>query len=450
MGFLDRIFGKDSSSTPKAGEPSKRDLKRIEDLGRQLRLPRDEQTADGVYTGQEAEQYLRERGIQPPSTSAPLQVVDTSRMRVVDKNLGVRISAAKELGRIGGRAALVALENASHKIYEEESKGVHWEREVTDAISQSIEHITMMEVERQGGQEALQAYQEMKDAAIAYVEAYPRPRLLFDRGLIFFFGMMGLPQSIEFLQQSLDSDDFEVRRDAVEELGNLGRRYSYTSWQVMGVLSRFLESDVAPEVRSSAAQALGGLCQALRELDQKRSLLACLFSALADPDINVRNSVVEASKRLLTQMMVRRDNHPYGASEIKTLKQALDDPDPDIQQFATDQLVKIGELDPMNMLLELCRAPEAETRRRAASELGEFGDARAINVLVDMLNDPDEFVRVLAARSLGRVGDLSVIDALSKALASVGEDVRFHFTDAIAEIRERVRKPDQRMHNNPD
>jgi len=139
----------------------------------------------------------------------------------------------------------------------------------------------------------------------------------------------------------------------------------------------------------------------------------------------------------------RRDNHPYSVHEIEILKQGLSDPDPTIQEFATDQLIKIGEVKAMEKLLEFRKAPEAKTREKIATKLGEFRDVRAISTLVDMLNDPDEpdeFVRVLAARSLGRVGDLSVIEILVKTMTSVREDVRFYFTDAIEEIRERSNK----------
>jgi HEAT repeat protein len=474
MGFPNRIFKKYISSTSKPNKLSMHKLKRIKNLEHQLCLPQDIQTTDGVYTGQEAEQYLQERGIQRPPTSLPLQVIDISRMGVVDKNLEARTYAAKELGRIGGRASLVALENVSHKI----SEGVQQEHEseVLNAISQSIEDIIIVEVKRQGGQEALQTYQKMRatvDESDFKHTTKENALLLFDKGIDWFFGSMGIPDSYEFLQRLLISDEFQIRHDAVEKIGDLGIKYSNLTSQIVALLAQSLKSDVSPEVRSAAAHKLGSLGgkyhtlvpQILGMLSQslksdvspdvrsaaawglgclrEKEVLTSLLQSLMDPDINVRKSALNCCKDWLSQIIVRRDNHPYSVHEIEILKQGLSDPDPTIQEFATDQLIKIGEVKAMEKLLEFRKAPEAKTREKIATKLGEFRDVRAISTLVDMLNDPDEpdeFVRVLAARSLGRVGDLSVIEILVKTMTSVREDVRFYFTDAIEEIRERSNK----------
>ena len=408
MGLISRLFGARGSSQPKAKKPSERVLKEIQEL--------------------------------------ELQVCCSDVTEITDKDLKLGITAAEKLRRIGGKAALVALQSATNKIgYGHPT----YRTTLPQVVDQCIDQVTKTEVKRQGGRRALRTYKRMKATADEYFSEWAnrpspvhydellkvpmeQPVALFDAGLDLFFGTMGIPDSLAFLQKSLASENTQLRYDTALELGRLGRTYSELSTQIMGMLSQCLSSDMSPKVRSAVAQSLGWL--------RRPEALSNLLPALADSDLSVRKSVVKACRYLLGRRVVSKVNNPYSTQEMGLLKQSLAHPDTDIQEFAAEQLLKVGGLDVIEQVLENHRPVGARTRQQAALRLGGISDERAVLMLVRMLEDPDGFVRVKAAQSLGRIGDLSVIDTLSGAVSSLNEDVRCHIVDAIAEIRQRHEK----------
>jgi hypothetical protein len=90
-------------------------------------------------------------------------------------------------------------------------------------------------------------------------------------------------------------------------------------------------------------------------------------------------------------------------------------------------------------LLDKLTRPDVRERREAASRLGQMGDLLAIPPLLNALRDEDEFVRVYAARALGNldIGAPETIAQLRETRDTVGEDIRFHFDEAIAKIMAR-------------
>lgn len=122
----------------------------------------------------------------------------------------------------------------------------------------------------------------------------------------------------------------------------------------------------------------------------------------------------------------------------KLLRSFLESPQETIKNIERDikgDNIKIDDSkERLNKLLQDLKSQDPSIRREASLSLGEFENQKAKDALVLMLKDTDEFVRVNSAISLGRIGDSTAIDHLSNAKNSVGQDVQYHFDDAISSI----------------
>ena len=177
---------------------------RINKLEKQLQLSSETEVVDGIYTGMEAEEYLKEMDFQRPQTERELHIVDTGRFKVIDKTLKQRISAAKALGSMVSRPALEVLERA---LVDGENP-----EKLKFAIIDAIENITLHELKRQGGEKAIELYNRMSGR-----RTLPGDTLgLFDHGLVYFFGMLGHSESIEYLFKLIDDAHVDIREEAIE------------------------------------------------------------------------------------------------------------------------------------------------------------------------------------------------------------------------------------------
>lgn len=152
-------------------------------------------------------------------------------------------------------------------------------------------------------------------------------------------------QDVESLLAALNDEDFQVRDNAIAELGKLGERRA-----VEPLLSLLQDPNVY--IRDNAINSLG--------LIGDRRAVEPLLEALGDQNVYIRDNAITALGRL-------RDPR------------------------AVDPLIVM--LGDGNVYL----------RDNAASALGEIGDRRALEPLRSALNDENWYVRQTAAKSLHRI-----------------------------------------------
>jgi hypothetical protein len=117
------------------------------------------------------------------------------------------------------------------------------------------------------------------------------------------------------LIKALESQDADVREDAVDRLAELKDE------RISSHLSQVLLSDESPDVRESAASALG-------DLGSKEAIDA-LTAALRDRDADVRETTVESLAQI------------GGEEVIPVLKRALEDGDEDVREAAAIALKQL-------------------------------------------------------------------------------------------------------------
>jgi beta-lactamase regulating signal transducer with metallopeptidase domain len=150
---------------------------------------------------------------------------------------------------------------------------------------------------------------------------------------------------VESLLASLKDEDFQVRDDAITELGKLGDRRA-----VEPLIALLKDPNVY--IRDNAINSLG--------LIGDRSAVEPLLESLRDPNVYIRDNAITALGRL-------RDRR------------------------AVEPLIAL--LDDRNVYL----------RDNAAEALGKIGDRRAVEPLRSALNDENWYVRETAAKSLARL-----------------------------------------------
>lgn len=147
------------------------------------------------------------------------------------------------------------------------------------------------------------------------------------------------------------------------------------------------------EVRSDAAEALGNF--------EEEKVIKALIRAFKDVE-DVR-------------FYVARDLRKFGGSAVPFLIDTLKDPDEDMRRDAAWMLGNIGDERAIPPLTEALKDPDEEVRFHVAINLGKF-EKPAVPYLLDALEDPDEHVRRYAAWILGVIGDERAIPALENAL----------------------------------
>ncbi|MFQ5854102.1 MAG: HEAT repeat domain-containing protein [Anaerolineae bacterium] len=200
---------------------------------------------------------------------------------------------------------------------------------------------------------------------------------------------------------ALDDPDAEVRATAIDGLWedeghDLIKRYCHT-----------LQNDLSPDVRASAAQALGKyvLQAELDELDHEpaeriRVLLRDVFYDESE-DVEVRRRALESiayhdhtDTREIIRAAYEEIPHKMQVSAIFAMGRSVD-------PFWRDTILM--ELD----------NPSPEIRFEAARAGGELRIKEAVPALLDLLLDPDREVQDAAIWALGQVGGNRAKQALS-------------------------------------
>ncbi|MDH5541521.1 MAG: HEAT repeat domain-containing protein [Nitrospinota bacterium] len=181
---------------------------------------------------------------------------------------------------------------------------------------------------------------------------------------------------VEFFISQLESEEFSVRRQAAEMLGEFGE-----STAVKPLLA--LLGDDHWQVRNTAATSLV-------KIKEKESI-APLIDCLRDPGAAVRN----------TAMTV-------------------------LQEMGEDVAQPLGEI--------LNSDPTVDVRIYCANTLGNLGKKEALNYLLNSIYDPDENVRYAIVEALGRIGSPEAVDTLLEAVVKEETWSKFPYITALGLI----------------
>lgn len=113
---------------------------------------------------------------------------------------------------------------------------------------------------------------------------------------------------------------------------------------------------------------------------------------------------------------------------------ALDSEDPDEQEQAVDNLVRVGE-KAVEPLIRAMQDGNEAVCANAVEALGQIGDRRAVAPLILALKDDNTRVIMAAITALRRIGDPLAVPALIEFLNEDDIYIHFHATHALAQIR---------------
>lgn len=239
----------------------------------------------------------------------------------------------------------------------------------------------------------------------------------------YLLGSIKDPLAIGPLYKHLKDPDRNVRIQVIQALCDLGDERS-----LEGILELFEMEDVgladfvlqaaekfgpraAPplqaalktgsvRIRSGAALALGRL--------RLPETLPYLFNALKDKEAAVRRSTVKALDSF----------HHMSAAEGLFL--ALEDPDLEVQDYATTALARLDP-DIYPALMDRIKDQDPTVRKNVITTLRKIGDKRAVPVIISALDDPDANVRMFAVTALIQFKDPRAIHGLITRMKSEDE-----------------------------
>ena len=225
--------------------------------------------------------------------------------------------------------------------------------------------------------------------------------------------------AISFLLLRLEDENEDLRREAVQALGELGN----ASEIVINALLLRLQ-DENSRVRRQALQALVRLGNA------SEALISALLLRLEDEDKSVRSLAAgilihlgNTSEALITGLLLR-----------------LEDEDKSVRSLAAGVLSNLGNASEALISALLLRLEDGDKSVRvlAAGILSNLGNASeaVISTLVLRLEDVDKSVRVLAAGALSNLGNASeaVISTLLLYLEDVDKSVRREAARGLAKL----------------
>lgn len=214
------------------------------------------------------------------------------------------------------------------------------------------------------------------------------------------------PQALPALERAQKEDDWELRRQVAQTLGELAHPAG------LPLLCAAL-ADWDWEVRSEAAASL------IRLPDTQA--LEPLVRGLSDEHYRVRQRCLQALVLLgERERGAGRDPQALLLPAIEPLCTLLGDSERTIRRDAAQALVLAGGPEAVPPLIEALRDPDTEVRAAAAHALLVHGDARAVLALTAALSDQD-LVRVRAAKALGEIATREPVPGLEAALPRLSQ-----------------------------
>jgi HEAT repeat protein len=263
--------------------------------------------------------------------------------------------------------------------------------------------------------------------------------------------------------------DANKRRAAVTGLAEIGLKSQKGVLVVIGAL----KDDADPEVRASAAQAVGRVAQKAEEAREPKeerpkmveirdACLEALRTALQkdkDKDAKldakrarVREACATALGRVGSDLLTSKTDQPREDSLVKgftaavpVLSEALKDADPGVRAAAAESLGRLSEYarDALPALVETFKDKKADrfVRGYAAFAIGRIGGSGArdaVPALGDALTDKEtpEAVRRSAAAALGALKEDGAggVAALGAALKDPSVDVRRAAATSLGQV----------------
>ncbi|CAD5978508.1 Putative NACHT family NTPase [Planktothrix rubescens] len=295
-------------------------------------------------------------------------VIDELIQQLSDSNYGVRMNAARALGKLGNasetviEALLKALSDSDHRV----------RRNAAGALGQL----------GNASETVIEALLKALYDSNHFVSGYAAGAL----------GQLGNASEtvIEALLKALSDSDYGVRGNAAWALGKLGN----ASETFIEALLKAL-SDSNDWVSGNAAGALGQLGNA------SETVIEALLKALSDSNDWVSGNAAGALGQL------------GNASEtvIEALLKALSDSNHFVRRNPAEALGKLGNASEtvIEALLKALSDSDYGVRENAAEALGKLGNASetVIEALLKALSDSDYGVRPNAAWALGKLGKQS-------------------------------------------
>jgi len=231
--------------------------------------------------------------------------------------------------------------------------------------------------------------------------------------------------SVDFnaiFRYALNDPDAEVRATAVDGLWEDERA---------DLIDRFLQmvrEDPAPEVRASAAQALGKyvLQGELNKLPNERAEM--IRVTLRDVFYD-ESEVVEVRRRALESLAFHDDEETR-----ELIATAYEEPSHEMRVSAVFAMGR--SIDPYwrETVLKELDNPSPEIRYEAARACGELAIRQAVPRLLDMLLDSDREIQEAAIWSLGQIGGKRAKRALQLLLQEEDEELTEAAEDALGEL----------------
>ena len=245
----------------------------------------------------------------------------------------------------------------------------------------------------------------------------------------------------------LNSDDQEIRKNAVASLGGI---------RSVRAIPRFISlwrQDLHDTPFAGSIREL--TCEALAEIGP--AAIPSLVDALEDTSEGVRTCAAIALTRIKPEgvdvLIQQLENHkPYVRSyaawalsgvgaeaspAVSTLAKLLGDKDPEVRKYSAAALREIGQkAEPaVPALIAALSDEHPPVRVIAETTLTRIGPP-AVSALIGKLRDEDEVVRRAAVNALGKMGAdaRSAVPALRERLKDESDQVRWRAEWAVNEI----------------
>ncbi len=258
-------------------------------------------------------------------------------------------------------------------------------------------------------------------------------------------------QLTTLIQELLEGDEWDVRRQAVDSLGQIGAGNE----AAITALVQALQDDNS-EVRRWVAQSLGQIGAG------NEAAITALVQALQDDNSEVHRQALKslgqvgaANEVVVTALVALRVHNRDGRelvaeglgqigagneAAITALVQALQHDVWDVRWRAARSLGQIGAGNEaaITALIQALQDYNWDVRRWVAQSLGQIGagNEAAITALIQALQDQEEGVRSRAAQSLGQVGagNETAVTALIQALQDHNSEVRRQALKSLGQV----------------
>jgi len=234
-------------------------------------------------------------------------------------------------------------------------------------------------------------------------------------------------KTIPALITALKDEEIVVQWTAAEVIGKIG-----VNDEQFETIIKMLKEGETKEEREGAATALGEL--------KNVKAVPNLITALKDVNPDVRESAAEA----IGKIGEANPGNKEVLEAITALLNALKDKFDYVQKRVAEAIGKIGvNYEQFETILRMLKKGEtSEERHGAAIALGALENLKAIPALITALKDKFEYVRRSAAEAIREIAEanpgnkevLEAIPALITALKDKDSDVRWVAAEAIGKI----------------